>query len=93
MNSRTSAQDVTYCDLCKRALIKMHCETCFINLCTACVGVHMEADELFDHNIVKFHSKKSSSLYPSCASHDKRSYKVDVDQSVGPKTVRTLCHS
>lgn len=71
MNSRTSAQDVTYCDLCKRALIKMHCETCFINLCTACVGVHMEADELFDHNIVKFHSKKSSSLYPSCASHDK----------------------
>ncbi|XP_062598801.1 uncharacterized protein LOC134260243 [Saccostrea cucullata] len=69
MDPRTSAQDVLRCDLCKTAVVQMHCDTCLVNLCTACVGKHMMSDESKDHKVVKFQSRKSTPLYPGCKSH------------------------
>lgn len=71
MEPRSSAQEAVYCDLCETTLVQMHCDTCLVNLCTACVGEHMTSDELFDHRVVKFRFMNSNPLYPGCASHDK----------------------
>ncbi|XP_062596029.1 E3 ubiquitin-protein ligase TRIM71-like [Saccostrea cucullata] len=71
MNPRTSAQDVMRCDLCETAVVQMHCDTCLVNLCTACVGKHMISDESKDHKVVKFQARKSTPLYPRCKSHSK----------------------
>ncbi|XP_062580190.1 tripartite motif-containing protein 2-like [Saccostrea cucullata] len=69
MDPRTSAQDVMRCDLCETAVVQMHCDTCLVNLCTACVGEHMISDESKDHKVVKFQARKSTPLYPSCILH------------------------
>ncbi|XP_062580693.1 tripartite motif-containing protein 55-like [Saccostrea cucullata] len=71
MDPRTSAQDVMRCDLCETAVVQMHCDTCLVNLCTACVGKHMISDESKDHKVVKFQARKSTPLYPGCTSHKK----------------------
>ncbi|XP_062576440.1 uncharacterized protein LOC134238331 [Saccostrea cucullata] len=71
MDPRTSAQDVMRCDLCETAVVQMHCDTCLVNMCKACVGEHISTDESKDHKIVKFQSRKSTPLYPGCATHDK----------------------
>ncbi|XP_062571646.1 E3 ubiquitin-protein ligase TRIM71-like [Saccostrea cucullata] len=71
MDPRTSAQDVMRCDLCETAVIQMHCETCLVNLCKACVGEHISTGEYKDHKIVKFHDRQSTPLYPRCTTHAK----------------------
>ncbi|XP_062599506.1 tripartite motif-containing protein 55-like [Saccostrea cucullata] len=72
MDPRTSAQDVMRCDLCETAVVQMHCDTCLVNLCKACVGEHISTDESKDHKVVKFQSRKSTPLYPGCTSHTKQ---------------------
>lgn len=64
------AQDVVRCDVCDNNTAEMHCDTCFVNLCKACVGEHM-FDESVDHKIVKFKSRKTTPIYPSCLYHSK----------------------
>ncbi|XP_062616404.1 E3 ubiquitin-protein ligase TRIM9-like [Saccostrea cucullata] len=71
MDPRTSAQDVMRCDLCETAVVQMHCDTCLVNLCTACVGKHMISDESKDHKVVKIQARKSTPLYPGCTTHAK----------------------
>ncbi|XP_061166680.1 E3 ubiquitin-protein ligase TRIM45-like [Saccostrea echinata] len=71
MDPRTSAQDVMRCDLCETAAVQMHCDTCLVNLCKGCVGEHISTEESKDHKVVKFQSRKSTPLYPECASHEK----------------------
>ncbi|XP_062621762.1 E3 ubiquitin-protein ligase TRIM45-like [Saccostrea cucullata] len=73
MDPRTSAHDVKRCDLCETAELQMHCDTCLVNLCTACVGKHMISDQSKDHKfkVVKVQSRKSTPLYPVCTSHNK----------------------
>ncbi|XP_062582743.1 E3 ubiquitin-protein ligase TRIM71-like [Saccostrea cucullata] len=72
MDPRTSAQDVMRCDLCETAVVQMHCDTCLVNLCKACVGEHISKDESKDHKVVKFQSRKSTPLYPECKHHNKQ---------------------
>lgn len=64
------AQDVVRCDICDTNPAQMHCDTCFVNLCKACVGEHV-FNESKDHKIVKFKSKKTTPIYPSCLKHTK----------------------
>ncbi|XP_062587007.1 uncharacterized protein LOC134248608 [Saccostrea cucullata] len=71
MDPRNSAQDIMRCDLCETTIVQMHCDTCLVNLCRACVGDHISTDETMDHKVVKFQSRKTSPLYPRCASHEK----------------------
>ncbi|XP_062616402.1 E3 ubiquitin-protein ligase TRIM71-like [Saccostrea cucullata] len=71
MDPRTSAQDVMRCDLCETAVVQMHCDTCLVNLCTACVGKHMISDESKKHEVVKFQARKSTPLFPKCKHHIK----------------------
>ncbi|XP_062613335.1 tripartite motif-containing protein 2-like [Saccostrea cucullata] len=71
MDPRTSAQDVIRCDLCETAVVQMHCDTCFVNLCKACVGEHISTGETKDHKVVKFQDRKSTPIYPRCPSHAK----------------------
>ncbi|XP_062615298.1 tripartite motif-containing protein 55-like isoform X1 [Saccostrea cucullata] len=71
MDPRTSAQDVKRCDLCETAVVQMHCDTCLVNLCKACVGEHFSADLSKPHKIVDFKDRKSTPLYPKCKSHSK----------------------
>ncbi|XP_061194646.1 E3 ubiquitin-protein ligase TRIM71-like [Saccostrea echinata] len=70
MDPHTSAQDVMRCDLCETAVVQMHCDTCFVNLCKACVGEHFSADFSKPHTIVDFKARKSTLIYPKCRSHD-----------------------
>ncbi|XP_061168896.1 uncharacterized protein LOC133178164 [Saccostrea echinata] len=72
MNPRTSVQDVMRCDLCEIAIVQMHCDTCLVNLCKACVGEHFAADLSKPHKIVDFKDRKSTPLYPVCTTHDKQ---------------------
>ncbi|XP_056011272.1 uncharacterized protein LOC125681453 isoform X2 [Ostrea edulis] len=69
MDPRSSAQDVTRCDLCETAVVQMYCDTCLVNLCKACVGEHTFSDESKKHEIRRF--RKPTPLYPGCTSHDK----------------------
>ncbi|XP_062568429.1 E3 ubiquitin-protein ligase TRIM71-like [Saccostrea cucullata] len=71
MDPRTSAQDVMRCDLCETAVVQMHCDTCLVNLCKACVGEHISTGESKDHKVVKFQERKSTPLYPICTTHNK----------------------
>ncbi|XP_062595923.1 pyrin-like [Saccostrea cucullata] len=71
MDPRTSAQDVMRCDLCETAVIQMHCDTCLVNLCKACVGEHISTGESKDHKVVKFHDRQCTPLYPRCTTHAK----------------------
>ncbi|XP_062596026.1 pyrin-like [Saccostrea cucullata] len=71
MDPRTSAQDVMRCDLCKTAVVEMHCDTCLVNLCKACVGEHMISDESKNHEIVRFILRKTTPIYPVCKTHVK----------------------
>ncbi|XP_062610685.1 E3 ubiquitin-protein ligase TRIM71-like [Saccostrea cucullata] len=71
MDPRTSAQDVMRCDLCEIAVVQMHCDTCLVNLCKACVGEHFSVDFSKPHKIVDFKDRKSTPLYPICTSHNK----------------------
>ncbi|XP_056022364.1 E3 ubiquitin-protein ligase TRIM71-like [Ostrea edulis] len=80
MDPRTSAQDVMRCDLCETSMVQMHCDSCLINLCKACVGEHIAADESEDHKVVKFQSRKSTPLYPGCISHNKERCEMHCDQ-------------
>ncbi|XP_062567111.1 uncharacterized protein LOC134229385 [Saccostrea cucullata] len=70
MDPRTSAQDVMRCDLCETAVVQMHCDTCLVNLCKACVGEHFSADLSKPHKIVHFKDKKSTLIHPRCTSHE-----------------------
>ncbi|XP_061168963.1 tripartite motif-containing protein 55-like [Saccostrea echinata] len=72
LDPRTSAQDVMRCDLCETAVVQMHCDTCLVNLCKACVGEHMISDESNRHEIVPFKIRKSTPQYPGCTSHRER---------------------
>ncbi|XP_062621790.1 uncharacterized protein LOC134283345 [Saccostrea cucullata] len=49
----------------------MHCDTCLVNLCTACVGKHMISDQSINHKVVTIQTRKSTLLYPVCTSHAK----------------------
>ncbi|XP_062604519.1 E3 ubiquitin-protein ligase TRIM71-like isoform X2 [Saccostrea cucullata] len=80
MDPRTSAQDVMRCDLCETAVVQMHCDTCLVNLCTACIGKHILTGESKDHKVVKFQDRKSTLLYPECTTHNKERCKMHCKQ-------------
>ncbi|XP_062571479.1 tripartite motif-containing protein 55-like [Saccostrea cucullata] len=84
MDPSTSAQDVLRCDLCETAVVHMHCDTCLVNLCTACVGKHMISDESKEHKVVKYQVKKSTPLYPGCTTHSKERCEMYCKQCVMP---------
>ncbi|XP_062599592.1 uncharacterized protein LOC134261149, partial [Saccostrea cucullata] len=82
MDPCTSAQDVIRCDLCETAMVQMHCDTCLVNMCKACVGDHMVSDESQKHDIVRFALRKSTPLYPRCTSHVKERCEIEIDKIV-----------
>ncbi|XP_062568639.1 uncharacterized protein LOC134230804 [Saccostrea cucullata] len=87
MDPHSSAQDVIRCDLCETAVVQMHCDTCLVNLCKACVGEHISTDESKDHKVVKFKARKSTPLYPGCKFHDQEQCKMYCNQCDIP-----VCH-
>ncbi|XP_062614543.1 tripartite motif-containing protein 55-like [Saccostrea cucullata] len=64
MDSSTSAQGLMRCDLCVTAMVQVHCDTCLVNLCKACVGEHIISEESKDHKV-----RKSAPIHPGCISH------------------------
>ncbi|XP_062572383.1 E3 ubiquitin-protein ligase TRIM45-like [Saccostrea cucullata] len=87
MDPRISAQDMMRCDLCETAMVQMHCDTCLVNLCIACVGKHMISDQSKKHEIVPFKLKKSISLCFDCTSHVKERCRMYCHQCDIP-----VCH-
>ncbi|XP_062615105.1 uncharacterized protein LOC134276831 [Saccostrea cucullata] len=71
MDPRISAQDLMRCDHCETAIVQMHCDTCLVNLCKACVGEHISIAGSKDHKVVNFQLKNSIPLFPECTSHEK----------------------
>ncbi|XP_062599995.1 uncharacterized protein LOC134261584, partial [Saccostrea cucullata] len=64
---RLSAQDVINV-YCETAEVQMYCDFCHVKLCKPCIGEHI-ADEYEKHKIVLFQKKKSTLIYPKCATH------------------------
>ncbi|XP_048761525.2 uncharacterized protein LOC125670418 isoform X1 [Ostrea edulis] len=93
MDPRTSAQDMMQCDLCETAVVQMHCDTCLVNLCKACVGNHISTDECKDHKVVTFQFRKSthgSSVKTKQKSHEASSTPVIKQLLNEPQTVTTI---
>nr|XP_022299153.1 uncharacterized protein LOC111107984 [Crassostrea virginica] len=68
MDPDYSAQDVARCDLCKTTIAQSYCDFCHVNLCRPCIGEHI-SDEYDKHKIVPFQQRKSTLIYPKCATH------------------------
>ncbi|XP_062609715.1 uncharacterized protein LOC134271529 [Saccostrea cucullata] len=81
MDPSTSAQDVMRCDLCETAVVQMHCDTCLVNLCKACVGEHISADLSKPHKIVDFKDRKTIPIYPGCTFMIKNAVKCTVSNN------------
>ena len=69
MTQRSGAQDVIRCGLCRTSMAQMQCDTCYVNLCKACVGDHMLSEDSMDHRVVRLKIRKSSPVYPCCKPH------------------------
>ncbi|XP_062584598.1 uncharacterized protein LOC134246286 [Saccostrea cucullata] len=68
MDPHHSAQDIIRCDLCETAIVQMYCDFCHVNLCKPCIGEHI-ADDYNKHQVVPFQQRKSTLIYPKCATH------------------------
>ena len=69
MDPDYSAQDVARCDLCKTTIAQSYCDVCHVNLCKPCIGEHISDDYSKKHIIVPFQQRKSTLIYPKCATH------------------------
>ncbi|XP_062596843.1 uncharacterized protein LOC134258213 [Saccostrea cucullata] len=90
MDPRTSAQDVMRCALCETTVVQMHCDTCLVNLCKACVGEHTISDESKKHEIVTSSLRKSTPLYPGCNFHVKEQCEMYCNQCDIPVCVTCI---
>eukprot|EP00105_Crassostrea_gigas_P046723 XP_019930871.1 PREDICTED: uncharacterized protein LOC105348275 [Crassostrea gigas] len=68
MDPRSSAQDVHRCDLCESAIVHSYCDFCHVNLCKLCIADHI-SDGYDKHKIVPFQERRSTLIYPKCATH------------------------
>nr|XP_034309520.1 uncharacterized protein LOC117683785 [Crassostrea gigas] len=68
MDPHSSAQDVHRCELCETAILHSYCDFCHVNLCKPCVVDHI-SDGYDKHKIVPFGERRSTLIYPKCATH------------------------
>ncbi|XP_061187659.1 uncharacterized protein LOC133195748 [Saccostrea echinata] len=88
MDPQKKAQDVVRCDLCKTAVVQMHCDFCDVNLCITCIGKHV-SDDYDKHKVVPFQQRKTTLIYPMCTIHPTKSCELQCKECNIP--VCTIC--
>lgn len=68
MYHKTSAQNENRCDVCETTIVHSYCDFCHVNLCKLCIGEHI-SDGYQRHAIVPFQERKSTLIFPKCATH------------------------
>ncbi|XP_048748284.2 E3 ubiquitin-protein ligase TRIM71-like [Ostrea edulis] len=84
MDPHNRAQDVLHCELCEENVVQMHCDTCLVKLCKTCVGDHISSEECEDPKVVRFQSRKSAPVYPTCALYDNKWCEMHCQQCTVP---------
>ncbi|XP_048745879.2 E3 ubiquitin-protein ligase TRIM71-like [Ostrea edulis] len=84
MDPHNRAQDVLRCELCEENVVQMHCDTCLVKLCKTCVGDHISSEECEDPKVVRFQSRKSAPVYPTCTLHDNKRCEMHCQQCTVP---------
>ncbi|XP_056006798.1 E3 ubiquitin-protein ligase TRIM71-like [Ostrea edulis] len=84
MDPHNRTQDVLHCELCEENVVQMHCDTCLVKLCKTCVGDHISSEECEDPKVVRFQSRKSAPVYPTCALHDNKRCEMHCQQCTVP---------
>eukprot|EP00105_Crassostrea_gigas_P036194 XP_019920342.1 PREDICTED: tripartite motif-containing protein 40-like [Crassostrea gigas] len=94
MDPHCSAQDVVRCDLCETLLPPLHCDTCHLHMCKACVGDHV-LDDSRDHKMVPFEQRGTTPFYPNCPNHNKKQCEIyckECNEAVCSNCILTNSH-
>lgn len=96
MNPPYAAQDAARCQICETAVVHMHCHSCEVNLCMACIGNHVTLNPRTEHQVLGLDLHKSSLTFTKCCTHPNQCcqfYCKECDIPVCSKCISSEKHS
>lgn len=92
MEPQHNGHNHVLCDLCNSADHPLHCESCQINLCRACVSNHL-LDSFVTHQIIPFEKRELVPIYPICKEHSPKKCYLHCEECNGFVCVHCITSS